>query len=384
MNNVSVKVRDVNSTYQKIAYSTPVQFVKEQPIVAGVGATGAVTLAASAIDKSVLLKIGQKGIIPAVAAGVVITGGSIINDAIKSKPVEDDKSTPNIDEHARGKLKKNFKIAGGTAMVLGGTETIGYAYNVSALKPITTSFQSGIGQKAIGAGLILTGGKIIYDVLKDDRPASFLSSDDRAVNDQALVNVLKSAAGIGISSAGLSILGKEIIENASGDKPISLITTTSVVVAAAAAKNMKDKGVGVGNSLALTAGLSGVTAVATDIVGKSNNFMYSGKGLSLVAGAGLGLATYGFAKNAKESFSENKLKSGLNALGAVGSGMASVHLLGTATGIEALSSIVPKTLITIAKNPVLTTAVVATGIGVGGYIVYSNNKNNEEKEQVKK
>lgn len=379
----TVKGVPVNTLYKKIENSNQVQFVKDKPFMAAAGATGSVVIAAKIMDSSkIALQIGQKGVIPAIATGVAITGAAMIHDTlVNNTDVQDDKNTPE-NEHTRHIAKNAAKISGGTAMILAGTEVVGRSYDVSLLKPIKALVNSQLVEKAappvIALGLAGAGAVLINDALNGDEPADILSNDPKE-NMQAIKNTGKAAAGIALISGSAEIIGRRIgLEDVIPHSLTAAVATTGVVISLAAAKNMKDNGVGVINSTALTAGSTLTTSMVTGLsmLNKKNDLATLGKTTGIVGGAGLGLMSYALIKKSKSELSEgHKNIAALSAVGAAGAAVASIHVLGNATGVEALSGLAPKVF---GKNPVVAAAVIATGLSVGSYVIYSNNKENEK------
>lgn len=213
------------------------------------------------------------------------------------------------DQSGSGKLKLAAQLGAGGALVLGGTEIIGHSLNINALKPVTNA------AKYVAANPDLAG-SLTY----------------------------MAAGGVGAKFAVDSI---------------------------------QEKGVTAGNGLGLAAAVGSLSvggALSTmhfaGAGSKITNLAFKGAGAA--SGVALGVATYGLGKTAVESLKNNDNKMAmLSGVGAVVTGTASIHLLGNATGIPALSNLATKM---VTAKPLLTGAVAATAIGVGAYLMYASEK----------
>jgi hypothetical protein len=109
-----------SSLYEKIKTSKPVEFVKDNKILAGAALGASGVILKQAADKSeIAAAIVKKGVVPILSLGVAATGVALVHDALTDNEKNKDIS-----------LLKG--IAGG-AMTLAGVEVAGQAYGVSPL-----------------------------------------------------------------------------------------------------------------------------------------------------------------------------------------------------------------------------------------------------------
>jgi hypothetical protein len=146
MSTIGVSTIKSDTLFQKAVNSTPANFVKDAPIVASVGATGAGVVAKYAIDKSqVVATVAKKGLVPAAGAGVAVLGAAMAYDGV-------------VNDLKDNKLKAGAKVAGGSAMILAGTEVIGRSLGVESLKPLTKAAKFLTAENIIGKGVYGVGG----------------------------------------------------------------------------------------------------------------------------------------------------------------------------------------------------------------------------------
>ncbi|MEK7435028.1 MAG: hypothetical protein AABZ74_17995 [Cyanobacteriota bacterium] len=103
------------------------------------------------------------------------------------------------------------------------------------------------------------------------------------------------------------------------------------------------------------------------------------KSPAVVGGIGLGVLSYGMAKTSIGLLNSQKEGNGHKEFGVV---LAVTSAATAATSITILgNTLAPKIF---DNNPLLAVGIVATTIGVGSYMMYSNNKEAEEKAKLKK
>ncbi|MEK7435029.1 MAG: hypothetical protein AABZ74_18000 [Cyanobacteriota bacterium] len=238
MSSISLKVNSVDTPYKKVMDSNQVQFVKDKPFIATVGTLGAATLLASVADKSELvLNISKKGIIPAIATGVALTGGAMVHDTIvNNKPVVDDKNTPE-NEHLRNIVGTTLKAGTGTAMILAGTEVTGRSFGVSpVIKPVEKLFTTDIIKKVsipvVGLGIAAGGVALIHDAIANNVPVPKekqagpydLSGDEMG---HAVVKTVKIGAGLGATIGGTTLFAKGVGLNL---KPVAPFVAPAILL----------------------------------------------------------------------------------------------------------------------------------------------------------
>lgn len=261
-------------------------------------------------------------------------------------------------------VKDNTIVAGGGTV--GALTVIGYSADKSQM--VAQIAKKGL-VPAVGAGLAVFGASMAYDAAVND------------LKDSKLTGGVKIAGGTLIALSGTEVFGRSV-----GIKVLrpmskigSLITAENIIgkgvygVGGAtgvyfAGKSMKEKGVTIGNALGMTAGsiASSIGFLTSEEVG-----LKSEKPLVVVAGLGLGLTSYAFAKNTVKGIEEkNYTKSLLSGSLSVASAVGSAKLIGYATGVKALENIGEK-LIT---NLPLTAGITATTFAAGAYYMYSKDK----------
>jgi hypothetical protein len=261
-------------------------------------------------------------------------------------------------------VKDNTIVAGGGTV--GALTVIGYSADKSQM--VAHIAKKGL-VPAVGAGLAVFGASMAYDAAVND------------LKDSKLTGGVKIAGGTLIALSGTEVFGRSV-----GIKVLrpmskigSLITAENIIgkgvygVGGAtgvyfAGKSMKEKGVTIGNALGMTAGsiASSIGFLTSEEVG-----LKSEKPLVVVAGLGLGLTSYAFAKNTVKGIEEkNYTKSLLSGSLSVASAVGSAKLIGYATGVKALENIGEK-LIT---NLPLTAGITATTFAAGAYYMYSKDK----------
>lgn len=206
----------------------------------------------------------------------------------------------------RSKTERVGLISGGTGVTLGGTEIVGRALGIKELQPVTS---------------------IVIKPIK--KVAEFISEHPDA-------------------------LGQ------------SMMLVAPLAISAGSVYHMKKDGIGIANSVALGASSTYATfGLSTMVKGEER----AAKTAGIVGGASLGLVSYAFAKEAKNSFEKNKTETGLAySLASVASAVGSAHVLGEMSGIPALSNLAGKMF----KNPVLAGGIAATGVALGAYYAYSH------------
>jgi hypothetical protein len=231
------------------------------------------------------------------------------------------------------------------AGTLGGLELIGRQYHIPVMDRLLTNTvqylsHGGIGAVA-GGGFLLAGSGVLgaeaIANLRGDGPA--------------LVSVTE---GMGAVTAGLG--GLELMGHGLGIKPLEGLLTQHAPALGSAAlagmgaaltrdsvADMKENGLGVGNSLAATLGSTaavGGTGLLADTLGWQGAATFAGHGSEVVAGAGLALATAALARGAAQRLRQGDVLAATGyAAGAAVTGSGSLGLVGSGLGIDAVSKL---------------------------------------------
>lgn len=317
MGNIQV-VNSSPTLYSKALDSTPAQFVKDNPGMAAAGAVGTGVIVKQVVDHSQMAAtVFKKGVVPALGVGAAVLGVSMVKDALQNELPKAgflEKTAPEADRMAQGTLnaKLALKAVGGTAMAVVGIEVAG--------------------QSALGVSPVA----------------------------KTLEAVTKIIPGESFFFAGLATAG------AAG-------ATWGV-------KSMEQNGVTLGNAAAVGGGATVASAMAGQAVWNAFQFTphseaiikVSDKINGVVGGAALGLGAYALGKSTLQALDEGKTgKAALMGAGAATAAVASVHILGNATGAPALSNL-GKKLFT--QNPLLAGSIAAVGLTAGAYYLYSQKK----------
>lgn len=276
--------------------------------------------------------------------------------------------------------------AGLSAAAAGASSVI--AYNVAQHSEIAASAIKKGAIPLVGAGTVLLGASMVHDAFVQGKEAS--KSKDAAP-------AIAAEVGKGALGAGLILAGAEVAARPFGGSPLKLLgkaishpvgtaalmASPGIGAAVWGAQDIQKNGLNLGNTVALGAGASwtalqaplasmellGVEHKATDI---------AFKGAAVVGGASLGLGSVVLGKKAYESMQEGKWgATALYAGGATAAGVASLHVLGNATGISALSNLAGKAF----KNPLLAGSIAVVGLTGVAYVAYSNQKKGDVKAE---
>jgi hypothetical protein len=317
MGNIQV-VNSSPTLYSKVAESTPAQFAKDNPGMAAAGAIGTGVIVKQVVDHSQLAAtVFKKGVVPALGVSAAVLGASMVKDALQNdlpKAGFFAKDAPQAEKEAQAVHNRNvaIKTVGGAAMAVTGIEVAGHS--------------------TLGVSPILKTAEMIT----------------------------KYIPGESFAFAGLAAAG------AAG--------------ATWGAKNMGKEGVTLGNAAALGGGAfaaTGLTGVAVwnafEFSPHVETIMKVGDKVNgVVGGAALGLGAYALGKSTLEALDEGKTgKAALMGAGAASAVVASIHVLGNATGAPALANLGPKLF---TKNPLLAGSIAAVGLTAGAYYLYSQKK----------
>jgi hypothetical protein len=250
---------------------------------------------------------------------------------------------------------------------------------------------------ALAAGVAVAGVAVVIDGVKDI--GKTVADDKSTEKDEHLIHIAETTGKL-VGGTAMITGGTEVIGRAYGIEALQPLTQAGrfmsfysnevyfaglsaggAAIAVAGAKNMMEKGVGIGNSTAVTAGATIATSMASQVafgagaseIGAAVKTL--DKATGVLGGAGLGLMSYAMAKSSINSMKEGHTGIGvITAVGAASAAVGSIHVLGNATGIELLSDLAPKLF---GKNPLLAGAIVATTLTIGSYIAYTHNKPEE-------
>ncbi|MBM3270259.1 MAG: hypothetical protein FJZ01_21705 [Candidatus Sericytochromatia bacterium] len=132
MSDVSIK----NTPYQAIKNTAAGKFVRDNKITtAGAVLGSALVVAGGAAKSEAFRKIAEKGIVPAVGAGVAGLGATMVHDSF-------------VNDFGKGhNARGTGKAFLGTAMALGGTEIVGRIYDIPVAKqalskPVSTAYKA--------------------------------------------------------------------------------------------------------------------------------------------------------------------------------------------------------------------------------------------------
>lgn len=317
MGNIQV-VNSSPTLYSKALESTPAQFVKDNPGMAAAGAVGTGVIIKQAVDHSQMAAtVLKKGVVPALGVGAAVLGVSMVKDALQNELPKAgflEKTAPEAERTAQGttNLKLAAKVLGGTSMAITGVEVAG---------------RSALGVSPLG---------------------------------KTVEAITKIVPGESFFFAGLATAG------AAG--------------ATWGAKSMGQDGVTLGNAAAVGAGATVASAMAGQAVWTAFQFTphseaiikVSDKINGVVGGAALGLGAYALGKSTIQALDEGKTgKAALMGAGAATAAVASIHVLGNATGAPALANLGQKLF---TKNPLLAGSIAAVGLTAGAYYLYSQKK----------
>lgn len=317
MGNIQV-VNSSPTLYSKALESTPAQFAKDNPGMAAAGAVGTGVIVKQVVDHSQMAAaVFKKGVVPALGVGAAVLGVSMVKDALQNELPKAgflEKTAPEADRTAQGTIngKLALKALGGTAMAVAGIEVAG---------------QSALGVSPLG---------------------------------KTVEAVTKFIPGESFFFAGLATAG------AAG-------ATWGV-------KSMEQNGVTLGNATAVGGGATVASVMTGQAIWNAFQFTPYSEAIinvgdkvnGVVGGAALGLGAYALGKSTLEALDEGKTgKAALMGAGAATAAVASVHVLGNATGAPALANL-GKKLFT--QNPLLAGSIAAVGLTAGAYYLYSQKK----------
>lgn len=249
----------------------------------------------------------------------------------------------------------------------------------------------------IATGVAVLGASAVKDAVQNDwqHVGKDLESTAKFVGKAALGTAV-TAGGVEIAAQtalGVSPLGKaaqvigKVFPNESlGFVPFVAAGVTSTVLGV---KSMQEKGVTLGNATAVGLGATAAVQFTGTTLWFANQFndsrhiigKVSDKATATVGGAALGLGAYALGKHALKAIDEGKSgEAVLAAVGATTAGVAAVHVLGNATGIQALSNLGQKVFM---KNPLLAGSITAVAMAGAGYYMYSKSESSETKPEQK-
>lgn len=302
-----------NSTlYSQVVNSKPAQFAKDNPVLAGAGTLGSGVILKEAASRSELVATGIKKGL----VPAVAAGAALVGASMVKDAIQNDWKNFGSKENNTA-LSFLGKTAGGTALALTGTEVAG---------------RSLLGVSPLGKAAEFISDKVPADVLY-----------------------------FGALSAG------------------------GAAVAVKGVQSMKENGLTLGNAAMVGGGASAATGLAgagaffaTQFTPHVNTVMkVSDKANGLVGSAALGLASVALGKASLEAIQEGKSgKAVLTGVGAATAGAAAIHVLGNATGVEALSNLGQKVFL---KNPLLAGSVTAVAMAGAGYYMYAKSHDDTKK-----
>lgn len=247
---------------------------------------------------------------------------------------------------------------------------------------VATTLEKGV-VPAVAVGGAILGASMVKDAIQNDL-ANFTSKD----NNTALKFLGKAVGGTALTLAGTEVAGRSALGVSPLGKAAELVTRVipapalgagaiSLIPASiglAGASAMHKNGLSIGNAAAMGIGATGASLYLSLAVSEATN--YSGKaadlafkGTGVVGGAALGLGAVALGKDALNAAQEgNSGRAVLAAVGATTAGAAAVHVLGNATGIEALSNLGQKVFL---KNPLLAGSITAVAMAGAGYYMYA-------------
>lgn len=228
----------------------------------------------------------------------------------------------------------------------------------------------------LGGGAALLGASMLHDAVKGgSKDASGLARLGQGAGGAALVLAGSEVAGRSFGVSPLKALGKVL------DNPVGTATAFALPGIGAAAwgiSDMKKDGLQLGNAAATGLGVSWTAAqgvMLANTYGSATVQKVAEHGIGIVGGASLGLGALALGKQAyTEVQNQSWTKAALFAGGATAAGVASAHILGNATGIDALSNLAGKAF----SNPLLAGSIAVVGLTGVAYVAYSNQKDKEE------
>ena len=190
----------------------------------------------------------------------------------------------------------------------------------------------------VGGGLLVGGAAVA-----GSQAVKNMSGDGNDYATAALASGTMAAGlgGMELVGHGLGMEAAQGLFTDNADTVASLsLTAVGAAVTKHAAKSIKDKGISALNTGMLTTGVSavvgGASLTATTFGANSMATLLS-DGTTVAAGAGLGLTSVAFGKQALEATKEGKLGSAVfHGAGAAASGAGSLAALGHGLGIEGL------------------------------------------------
>ncbi|MEZ0372035.1 MAG: hypothetical protein ACAI44_23290, partial [Candidatus Sericytochromatia bacterium] len=270
--------------------------------------------------------------------------------------------------------------------VLAGAGTIGTGVIIAEAARRSDMIAKGVEKgliPAVSAGAAVLGVSMVKDALQND-----WKNFGNKENNTALQFIGKTAGGTAMAITGTEVAGRyafgvspigkaaEAISNVIPSESIGfgVLALAGTASALLGAKSMKEKGLTIGNATAL--GLGGTATVGFtnmavwEASSHSEIVMQIGdKVTGVVGGAALGLGAVALGKTALNAMNEGKSgKAVLAAVGATTAGAAAIHVLGNASGVEALSNLGQKVFM---KNPLLAGSITAVAMAGAGYYMYS-------------
>ncbi|MHB2016240.1 MAG: hypothetical protein ACYCW6_04765 [Candidatus Xenobia bacterium] len=183
--------------YQRIKNSVPGRFVRQHPVLSGMAAVGSgIVVAGGAARSPAFSSVAQYGLAPAAGAGAAVLGASMIQDALVN----------DLHDH---KARAAGKLAAGSALTLGGAQTIGTAWHVPVLDsaltwPLEQAFNHGLA--ITGAGVL--GGGVAAGAFAWHRfGAAKASAEHRGAN--VALGIVGSAGSLGGVLGGTELMARD-------------------------------------------------------------------------------------------------------------------------------------------------------------------------------
>ncbi|MEZ0374252.1 MAG: hypothetical protein ACAI44_34500 [Candidatus Sericytochromatia bacterium] len=144
MSNLSVN--KASTPFQKLASTTPGQFVKEHTGLTAAAGLGSAVIAKHVADHSDLAaKVLEKGAVPVLGAGAAVLGATMVHDAFVQGKQAFASDSKEAKAQRSGELGKGL---GGAALVLAGSEVAARPFGVSPLRALGRVVQHPLGEAA--------------------------------------------------------------------------------------------------------------------------------------------------------------------------------------------------------------------------------------------
>lgn len=376
--------------------------VAQYGILPAVG-VGVSTLGAAAVHDAVVNDVGENNLKATAKIGIgsaAALGGAQVVGMSLDIPVLDEAFTGVVFDHGQGLLgagllagagvagkaamsqfqkasqsdSKAVPLALGTGAAVGtvgaglaGAELVGRDLNIPVMDRAltgTVEFLSKSSASAVAGGGLLVAGAAVAGTQALKNMAGKADGNDYATAAMAAGTAAGGLGGIEMAGHGLGLEATRGLFTQNADIVGSLsLSALGGAVTKHAVTLIKDKGVSPTRALGLTAGVSMVggglslAAASLDSIKLMDGLA---NGTSVVAGAGLGLSTYAFGKQAVEAGKEGKLgTAAFHGVAALASAAGGVTAVGHGLGIEALEKvggkIVEHTLEPIAEHVVMPT-----------------------------